>query len=238
MTRLSVNINKIATLRNARGGNTPNVLTYAQYIERVGAQGITVHPRPDGRHIRYADVYDLKRHLSIPLTIEGNPQEDKFVDLILNTVPYQVTLVPDGAHALTSDQGWDCVGCQDFLKEMSALFKKIGVSVSVFVAPDPQQIAAAAACGADSIELYTEAYATHYPQSPEQAAQPYVTAATAAQRLGLQVNAGHDLSLENIAYLKQRIPFLSEVSIGHALIGEALYWGLEETIRRYRQYLS
>lgn len=233
MTRLSVNINKVATLRNARGGNVPNVLQVALDCERFGADGITVHPRPDERHIRYNDVRELRPLLTTEFNIEGYPCE-RFIDLVLEVVPDQVTLVPDPPEVLTSSAGWDTVKHQDFLRPLIARFKEKGIRVSVFVEADPTMVKHAALAGADRVELYTEPYASHYPENPQQAVSAFVSAANAAKEVGLGLNAGHDLSLDNLAFLCQEIPFLDEVSIGHALIADALYLGLEETIRRYQ----
>ncbi|HMR19076.1 MAG TPA: pyridoxine 5'-phosphate synthase [Sphingobacterium sp.] len=233
MTRLSVNINKIATLRNSRGGNIPNVLAIALACERFGAQGITVHPRPDERHIRYQDVYDLKAHIQTELNIEGNCQEQKFVDLVLANEPDQVTLVPDSSNQITSNHGWDTRKNQAYLKEMVKIFKDQGIRVSIFVDPDPYMVEGAAETGTDRIELYTEAYAAEFGYDKEKAIEPYFNAAVKAREVGLGLNAGHDLDLNNLAYFNQHIPGLLEVSIGHALIADALYLGLEETIKRY-----
>ena len=238
MTKLSVNINKIAVLRNSRGGDVPNLLQVALDAERFGADGITVHPRPDERHIRYADVYDLKPILTTEFNIEGNPIP-KFIDLVCDIHPAQVTLVPDAEDAITSNAGWDTVRNADFLREVTAEFKKHGIRVSIFVNPVAEMVAGAAAVGADRVELYTEAYARQYRElSPEVAVAPYVKAAEEARRCGLRLNAGHDLSLENLAYFAEQIPWLDEVSIGHALISEALYLGLENTIGMYQQRLK
>lgn len=232
MTKLSVNINKVATIRNARGGNLPDVLKFAIDCERMGAQGITVHPRPDERHIRYADVRDLKGRLSTEFNIEGNPV-GKFVELVKEVKPAQVTLVPDAEHVLTSNAGWDTIRNQEFLTQIVKEFKDEGIRVSIFIDPDVRMIEMAAKTGTDRVELYTEGYASHYMQNREEAIAPYVEAAEAAHRLGLGLNAGHDLNLDNLAYFHQRIPFLDEVSIGHALISDALYLGIEETIKQY-----
>lgn len=237
MTKLSVNINKVATLRNSRGGNKPNVLQVALDAEKFGAQGITVHPRPDERHIRYQDVFDLKAAISTEFNIEGNCKEKKFVDLVLANKPTQVTLVPDEQGQITSNHGWDTITNQSYLREMSALFKEAGIRVSIFVDPDPKMVEAAAQTGTDRIELYTEAYATNYLKDPASAIQPYKEAAELANELGLGLNAGHDLDLNNLHYFHKEIPNLLEVSIGHALIADALYLGLEETIKRYRAQL-
>lgn len=232
MTKLSVNINKIATIRNARGGNMPNVLQCAIDCERFGAQGITVHPRPDERHIRYSDVREIRPVITTEFNIEGNPVKS-FTDLVLEVVPNQVTLVPDAPDAITSNAGWDTIKNRDFLTETCALFKSHGIRASVFVDPDPAMVEAAAKCGADRVELYTEAYARLYPMGPEAAIAPYIQAAKVARECGLGLNAGHDLSLENLAYFIKNIPWTDEVSIGHALICDALYMGLEKTIASY-----
>ncbi len=233
MTKLSVNINKIATLRNSRGGNTPNVLSAALACERFGAEGITVHPRPDERHIRYQDVYDLKAEIQTEFNIEGNCQEQKFIDLVLANNPTQVTLVPDATGQLTSNHGWDTITHQNYLKEMVRLFQNEGIRVSIFVDPVIEMIEGAAETGTDRVELYTEAYAAEFGFDKEKAIAPYYQAAVKARELGLGLNAGHDLDLNNLAYFNQHIPNLLEVSIGHALISDALYLGLEETIKRY-----
>jgi len=238
MTKLSVNINKIATLRNSRGGNNPNLLQVALDCEKFGAQGITVHPRPDERHIRYQDVYDLKSAISTEFNIEGNCREQKFIELVLANKPAQVTLVPDELGQITSNHGWDTITHRTYLQDMSALFKEAGIRVSIFVDPDPKMVEAAGQTGADRIELYTESYATGYHQNREEAIKPYKEAAFLAKELGLGINAGHDLDLHNLQYFYQHIPALLEVSIGHALISDALYLGLEETIKRYRGQLS
>ncbi len=236
MTHLSVNINKIATLRNARGGDVPNVVKVALDCESFGADGITVHPRPDERHIRRADVYELKPLLRTEFNIEGYP-DDTFIDLILKVKPHQVTLVPDAPSQITSSSGWDTKMNIDFLTEVVGRFTAVGVRTSIFVAPDVEMIEYAAKAGADRVELYTEPYATNYTKSPEAAIGPYVKAATAARKLGLGLNAGHDLSLVNLNYFYKNIPWLDEVSIGHALIADALYLGLERTIREYKNCL-
>ena len=237
MTRLSVNINKIATLRNARGGNMPDVTRAAQDCERFGAQGITVHPRPDERHIRYKDVFDLKPVLTTEFNIEGNPVP-RFVELVKEIKPAQVTLVPDAENVITSNAGWDTVKNQSFLAEMVAEFKSCGIRVSIFIDPVPEMIEMAARTGTDRVELYTEAYARQYPADRAKAIAPYVEAATVARQCGLGLNAGHDLSLENLQYFHQQIPWLDEVSIGHAIISDALYLGIEETIHRYLKCLQ
>ena len=236
MTKLSVNINKIAVVRNSRGGNMPDVVRAALDIERFGADGITVHPRPDARHIRYDDVRDLKCVLTTELNVEGNPIPS-FVDLVLEVVPAQVTLVPDAHDAITSNAGWDTLTNRDFLTGVAARFHEKGIRVSVFVDPDPAMVAGAKACGADRVELYTKPYADLYPKDPEAAVAPYAAASRTAHSVGLGVNAGHDLNLENLRYFYRNVPYLDEVSIGHALICDALYLGLEETIRRYRDCL-
>ncbi len=233
MTKLSVNINKIATLRNSRGGNTPNVLSSALACERFGAEGITVHPRPDERHIRYQDVFDLKAEIQTEFNIEGNCQEQKFIDLVLANKPTQVTLVPDTTGQLTSNHGWNTITNRQYLKDMVSLFQKEGIRVSIFVDPVVEMVEGAAETGTDRIELYTEAYASEFGFDKEKAIAPYYKAAVKARELGLGLNAGHDLDLNNLAYFNQHIPNLLEVSIGHALISDALYLGLEETIKRY-----
>lgn len=237
MTQLSVNINKVATIRNARGGNMPNVVQFALDCERFGAQGITVHPRPDERHIRYADVHELRPLLTEEFNIEGNPVP-KFIDLVTEVRPAQVTLVPDAEDAITSNAGWDTVKHADYLREIVARFKSVGIRVSLFVDPIADMISKAAEIGADRVELYTESYAAHYAEDREKAIRPYAEAAKVARECGLGLNAGHDLSLENLKYFHQQIPWVDEVSIGHALISDALYLGIEETIRRYRNCLS
>ncbi|MBP3942512.1 pyridoxine 5'-phosphate synthase [Sphingobacteriaceae bacterium WQ 2009] len=233
MTRLSVNINKIATLRNARGGNNPDLVSAALACERFGAQGITVHPRPDERHIRYQDVFDLKAAITTELNIEGNCTEDKFVELVLANKPAQVTLVPDASGQLTSNHGWDTEKHQAYLTSMCQVFQKEGIRVSIFVDPDPAMIEAAASTGTDRVELYTESFAAKFMQDREAAVLPYFRAAQKAREVGLGLNAGHDLDLHNLQYFNQHMPELLEVSIGHALIADALYLGLEETIKRY-----
>lgn len=237
MTRLSVNINKIATLRNSRGGDNPNVVKVALDCERFGAEGITVHPRPDERHIRYQDVYDLKAVVQTEFNIEGNPVEEKFVKLVIANKPDQVTLVPDSLQAITSNAGWDTLTHKQQLIDLVATFKESGIRVSIFVDADPRMVEGAKICGADRVELYTEPYAHLYATNKEAAVAPFVAAAKAAQECGLGLNAGHDLSLENLAYLKQQISWLDEVSIGHALISDALYLGLENTIQLYKRQL-
>ncbi len=238
MTKLSVNINKIATIRNSRGGNTPNLLQVAQDAERFGAQGITVHPRPDERHIRYQDVYDLKPLLKTEFNIEGNPKIQKFVDLVLDIKPEQVTLVPDGDNQLTSDHGWDTIANNEYLISVVSLFKKARIRTSIFVDPDLKMIEGAKATGTDRIELYTEEYARHYSTIREEVIKPFTEASKLANKLGLGVNAGHDLSLENLSYFKQHTENLLEVSIGHALISDSIYFGLENTIQMYLKQLK
>jgi pyridoxine 5-phosphate synthase len=233
MTRLSVNINKIATLRNSRGGNNPNVLKTAIDCENFGAQGITVHPRPDERHIRYQDVLDLKEVITTEFNIEGNPTESKFIELVLKAKPAQVTLVPDALGAITSNSGWDTITNRARLTDLVNIFKAEGIRVSVFVDPIEKMVEGAKICGADRVELYTEPYAENYFQDREKAVAPYVSAAKVAHEIGLGLNAGHDLSLDNLRYFNQQIPHLDEVSIGHALICDALYLGLENTIQMY-----
>lgn len=236
--KLSVNINKIATIRNARGGDVPNLLQAALACERYGAQGITVHPRPDERHIRYKDVFDLKQHIRTELNIEGNCEEQKFVQLVLDNLPAQVTLVPDAKNQLTSNHGWDTVKHKDYLKDMVRCFQEAGIRTSIFVDPVPEMIEGAGEIMPDRIELYTEDYASQYPRNAKGAIKPYIDAAKMAQKMGLGINAGHDLSLENLRYFSERLPGLQEVSIGHALIADALYYGLKDTIRKYLDELA
>lgn len=236
--KLSVNINKIATLRNSRGGDNPNLVKTALDCERFGAQGITVHPRPDERHIRYQDVYDLKAKISTEFNIEGNCQEDKFVKLVLANKPVQVTLVPDVLGQITSNHGWDTIKHQNYLQDIIAVFKAENIRVSIFVDPNPEMIEAAKTTGTDRIELYTEAYASGYHYDKEKAIAPYILAAQMANKMDLGINAGHDLDLQNLKYFAQHIPNLLEVSIGHALICDALYLGLENTIQRYLYQLK
>lgn len=238
MTKLSVNINKIATIRNARGGNTPNLVQMAIDAERFGAQGITVHPRPDERHIRYQDVYDLKPLLNTEFNIEGNPKEQKFVDLVLDIKPHQVTLVPDAGDQLTSDHGWDTITNKEYLKDIIKTFKNAGIRTSIFVDPNLKMIEGAKETGTDRIELYTEEYARLYASEREKIIQPFADCANLAHQLGLGINAGHDLSLENLKFFKQHVSNLLEVSIGHALISDALYFGLENTIQLYLRQLK
>lgn len=238
MTKLSVNINKIATLRNSRGHNTPDVQKTAIDIERFGAQGITVHPRPDERHIRYSDVRLLKNLVKTEFNIEGNPKEQKFVDLVMETKPTQVTLVPDALGQLTSDHGWDTIKEKKYLQEIIEVFKKAGIRTSIFVNADVEMVRGAKDTGTDRIELYTESYAKDFFQNKEKAVKPFIDAAKEAMRINLGINAGHDLSLENLAYFKQNVPGLLEVSIGHALICDALYYGLENTVQLYLRQLK
>lgn len=232
MTKLSVNINKVATIRNARGGNNPDVLKVAVDCEKFGAQGITVHPRPDERHIRYQDVRDIKPLITTEFNIEGNPI-DKYIKLVLEVKPTQVTLVPDADNQITSNHGWDTVANKGFLTDVIGQFKEAGIRTSIFVDAEPKMVEAARMCGTDRIELYTEPYAAGYEVNREEAIKPFVEAAEVAREVGLGLNAGHDLSLQNLTYFHQNIPWLDEVSIGHALICDALYFGLENTIKRY-----
>ena len=232
MTRLSVNINKIATLRNARGGNMPDVEKAAIDCERFGAEGITVHPRPDERHIRYSDVRAIRPTVTTEFNIEGNPIPS-FVDLVLEVVPDQVTLVPDAHDAITSNAGWDTISNKDFLTDICAGFKEKGIRTSIFIDPSPKMAEGALACGCDRVELYTADYAADYPSGPENAIKPYLETAKVVRELGLGLNAGHDLSLENLEYFIRTIPWTDEVSIGHAIICDALYMGLEKTIQAY-----
>ncbi|HKK12123.1 MAG TPA: pyridoxine 5'-phosphate synthase [Flavobacteriaceae bacterium] len=232
MTKLSVNINKIATLRNSRGGNTPNVVQFAVDVQRFGAEGVTIHPRPDERHIRYRDVYDLKPVVHTEFNIEGNPIP-KFIDMVLEVKPTQVTLVPDAEDAITSNAGWDTVKHKDFLIDVIKEFQRNGIRTSIFVDPDMKQIEGAKATGTDRIELYTEAFAHQYGLGNKKAVLPYAKCAELANSLGLGVNAGHDLSLDNVKFFKDNIPGLLEVSIGHALISESLYMGIENVIQMY-----
>ena len=232
MTRLSVNINKIATIRNARGGNMPDVAKAAVDCERFGAEGITVHPRPDERHIRYADVRQIKPLVTTEFNIEGNPIPS-FIDLVMEVLPDQVTLVPDAEDAITSNAGWDAIKHKGFLTEVCAEFKRKGIRTSIFIDPKPEMAEAAAICGCDRVELYTESYASMYTVDRELAIKPFVATAEAAKTCGLGLNAGHDLNLENLEYFIQNIPWTAEVSIGHAIICDALYMGLEKTIQAY-----
>lgn len=238
MTKLSVNINKIATLRNSRGGNNPNLIQSALDIERFGADGITVHPRPDERHIRYNDVYELKKVIATELNIEGNCTEDKFVELVLANKPAQVTLVPDALGQITSNHGWNTVKHQDYLVRMIGVFKEAGIRTSIFVDPVIEMIEAAATTGTDRIELYTEEYAKEYAGGNKSAVDIYTAAAVRANELGLGINAGHDLDLHNLKHFAENIPGLLEVSIGHALICDALYYGLENTVQLYKRRLN
>jgi len=236
MTKLSVNINKIATLRNSRGGNLPNLIQVAKDCEKFGAQGITVHPRPDGRHIRYDDVRNLKQIVTTEFNIEGYPSKE-FIDLVIEVKPHQVTLVPDAPDAITSNNGWDTIRYQKMLFEICQNFKKEGIRTSLFVNPNVEMVRNAKLCGTDRIEFYTEIYAINYPLNPENAIKDYVSAAKEAVQQGLGINAGHDLNLHNLSYFAKNIPQLLEVSIGHALICDALYLGLEETIKQYLKRL-
>lgn len=236
MTKLSVNINKIATIRNARGGNTPNLIKFAQDIERFGADGITVHPRPDERHIRYNDVRELKPLITTEFNIEGNPKHQPFIDLVLETKPTQVTLVPDTTGQLTSDHGWDTIANKSYLKDIIAMFKEQGIRTSIFVDPDPKMVEGAGEVATDRIELYTESYAAHYDKK-ETMIEPFYEAAVIAEELEIGINAGHDLSLENLKFFADRIPNLLEVSIGHALISDALIYGMENTVNLYKRLL-
>jgi len=237
MTKLSVNVNKIATLRNSRGGDFPNVVKVSADIERFGAEGITIHPRPDERHIRYQDAYDLKKTVTTEFNIEGNPIP-KFIEMVLAICPTQVTLVPDGIDAVTSNAGWDTIKNQSFLKEVIAEFKLKGIRTSIFIDPDIKLIEAAATTGTDRIELYTEAYASQYALGNKAAIKPYTECAILANKLNLGINAGHDLSLDNIQFFAENIPNLLEVSIGHALISESLYLGLENVVNMYKYKLK
>lgn len=238
MTKLSVNINKIATLRNSRGGNTPNVLQAAIDIQKFGADGITVHPRPDERHIRYEDARQIKKIITTEFNIEGNCQTQKFVDLVLEVCPDQVTLVPDADGQLTSNHGWDTIKYKEYLQEMIAVFQQSGIRVSIFVDPVEAMIDGAAETGTDRVELYTEGYAKDYRTNKATSVSPYVKAAQRAQKLGLGLNAGHDLDLHNLQHFSHEIPWMDEVSIGHALISDALYLGLENTVQLYKRQLN
>jgi len=238
MTKLSVNINKLATLRNSRGHNNPDLIRSAMDIERFGADGITVHPRPDERHIRYQDVFDLKKIITTEFNIEGNPTEEKFVKLVLDNQPTQVTLVPDALGQLTSNHGWNTIEHAAYLKDIIAVFKKAGIRVSIFVDPVVEMVEAAKATGTDRIELYTEGFASEYARGDKQSAiAPYMAAANKANEIGLGINAGHDLDLNNLQFFAQNIPGLLEVSIGHALICDAIYLGLENTVQLYKRQL-
>ncbi len=232
MTRLSVNINKIATIRNARGGNLPDVTKAAVDCERFGAEGITVHPRPDERHIRYSDVREIRPLITTEFNIEGNPIPS-FMDLVLEVVPDQVTLVPDALDAITSNAGWDTLKNKDFLTEVCSEFRSKGIRTSIFVDPDPAMVEGAALCGCDRIEMYTESYAAMYPADKDAAIAPFIRTAEAARQCGLGLNAGHDLNLDNLGFFIRSIPWTDEVSIGHAIISDALYMGLEQTIKAY-----
>ena len=236
MTKLSVNINKIATIRNARGGDTPNIVKAAINCQKFGADGITIHPRSDERHITRKDVFDIKPIITTEFNIEGYPSAD-FIEMVLKVKPEQVTLVPDGPDVITSCAGWDTIKFQDYLKEIISVFKESGIRTSIFVDPIIEMIEGAKLCGTDRIELYTEDYATHYAEDNEKAITPYVLCARKAAELGLEINAGHDLSLENLEYFAKSIPNLAEVSIGHALISDAIYLGLENTIQMYKRLL-
>jgi pyridoxine 5-phosphate synthase len=238
MPKLSVNINKIATLRNSRGGDMPNVVHAAIKAQEFGAHGITVHPRPDERHIRYKDVYDLKKIVVTELNIEGNPREPKFMQLVLDVVPDQVTLVPDLLGQITSDHGWNTVEHKEYLVEVLQKFKAKGIRTSIFVDPDVDMIIGAKMVGADRIELYTEAYAKDFLENKEKAVAPFATAAEVANKLGLGINAGHDLNLENLKFFKDNVPGLLEVSIGHALISDSIYLGMENAIQMYLRQLK
>ncbi|MEM1258357.1 MAG: pyridoxine 5'-phosphate synthase [Bacteroidota bacterium] len=237
MTKLSVNINKLATLRNSRGGTMPNLIKSAQDIEAFGANGITIHPRPDERHIRYQDARDLKEIVKTEFNIEGNPIP-KFIDLVLEVKPTQVTLVPDAEDAITSNSGWDTIAHKDFLQDVIATFKKNGIRTSIFVDPDPKMVEGAKTTGTDRIELYTESYAEGYSKGNKQGITPFVKAAEMANSLGIGINAGHDLNLDNIQHFKKNIPNLLEVSIGHALICESIYLGLENVVNMYLHRLK
>ena len=239
MTKLSVNINKLATLRNSRGGNNPDLIKAAKDIERFGANGITVHPRPDERHIRYSDVYDLKKIITTEFNIEGNPTEESFVKLVLNNKPTQVTLVPDALGQLTSNHGWNTIEHQQYLQEIIAVFKSAGIRVSIFVDPVIEMIEAAKTTGTDRIELYTESYATGFQSgNKEKAIEPFIAAANKSNELGMGINAGHDLDLNNLFFFAKNIPALLEVSIGHALICDSIYMGLENAVQLYKKQLN
>jgi pyridoxine 5-phosphate synthase len=239
MTKLSVNINKIATLRNSRGGNNPDVVKAARDVQMFGADGVTVHPRPDERHIRYSDVREIKKIITTEFNIEGNPTEKKFVDLVLETKPNQVTLVPDALGQLTSDHGWDTIKNKDYLVSIIDVFKKSGIRVSIFVDPIVKMVEGAANTGTDRIELYTEAYAKQFATGNMQLAiEPYVASASKAKELGLGLNAGHDLDLRNLKFFKENIPWIDEVSIGHALICDSIYLGFENAIQLYKRQLG
>lgn len=237
VTKLSININKIATLRNSRGGNNPDVLKAAIDVQRFGADGVTVHPRPDERHIRYSDVRAIKNIITTEFNIEGNCREQKFIDLVLEVKPNQVTLVPDALNQITSDHGWNTIENKSYLQEMIKIFKSGGIRVSIFVDPVIEMVEGAAQTGTNRIELYTEVYAKHFHENKEKAIASYIAAAQKAKDLGLGLNAGHDLDLNNLKYFKQNIPWVDEVSIGHALISDALYLGLENTVQMYKRQL-
>ncbi|HWB28329.1 MAG TPA: pyridoxine 5'-phosphate synthase [Chitinophagaceae bacterium] len=237
MTKLSVNINKFATLRNSRGGNNPDVVKAAVDAQRFGADGVTVHPRPDERHIRYKDVREIKKIITTEFNIEGNCREQKFVDLVLEVKPHQVTLVPDALGQITSNHGWDTITNKNYLVDMVKVFKNAGIRVSIFVDPVIEMVEGAAETGTDRIELYTEQYATEYLNDQAKAVRPYVLAAQKAEQLGLGLNAGHDLDLHNLKYFKQNIPWLDEVSIGHALVCDAIYLGYQNTVQMYKRQL-
>jgi pyridoxine 5-phosphate synthase len=238
MTKLSVNINKLATLRNSRGGNNPNLIKAAIDAQRFGADGITVHPRPDERHIRYSDARELKTIITTEYNIEGNCREQKFVDLVLEVLPHQVTLVPDASGQLTSDHGWDTIKHKNYLRDIISIFQKAGIRVSIFLDPDIKMVEGAAETGTDRIELYTESYAKQYHHNKEAAIVPFVVAAKKATEAGLVVNAGHDLDMQNLKFFKQNIPAVKEVSIGHALICDAIYLGFENAIQLYKRQIS
>ncbi|MBS1748139.1 MAG: pyridoxine 5'-phosphate synthase [Bacteroidetes bacterium] len=238
MTKLSVNINKLATLRNSRGGNNPDVVQAAIDAQRFGADGITVHPRPDERHIRYDDVHNIKKVITTEFNIEGNPQEQKFIDLVLQTKPTQVTLVPDALNQVTSNHGWDTIEFKQYLTDIISTFKTAHIRTSIFVDPKIEMIEGAAAAGTDRVELYTEAYAHRYATNKEEAIAPYLAAAVAAREMNLGLNAGHDLDLKNLNYLIRNISWIDEVSIGHALIVDAIYLGFENTIQLYKRQLA
>jgi pyridoxine 5-phosphate synthase len=238
MIRLSVNINKFATLRNSRGGNNPDVVKAAVDAQRFGADGVTVHPRPDERHIRYQDVYEIKKIITTEFNIEGNCQEQKFIDLVLAAQPDQVTLVPDALGQITSNHGWDTIRHAAYLKNIIPVFKKAGIRVSIFVDPVIAMVSAAAETGTDRVELYTEAYAKKFHENKEEAIEPYAKSAARARELGLGINAGHDLDLDNLKFFASNIPWLDEVSIGHALISDALYLGFENAVQLYKRQLN
>ena len=238
MTKLSVNINKFATIRNSRGGNNPDVFKAAMDAEAFGADGVTVHPRPDERHIRYADVRQIRPHIKTEFNIEGNCEEQSFVDLVLEVRPHQVTLVPDARGQITSNHGWDTIAHKDYLVKMIRLFKEAGIRTSIFVDPVLKMVEGAVDTGTDRIELYTEAYATNFHKNPHEAIEPYVKAAERAAALGLGINAGHDLDLDNLRFFSQHIPVLAEVSIGHALVCDALYLGYENAVQLYKRQLG